>query len=398
MMVMKFSSFVERIGGEGAAAWNIHSRAVERLRRGEDVILLSVGDPDFDTPAPITDAAIASLRAGNTHYTSVVGEPELRRVIAARHRRSTSQEAGPEQVIVLAGAQCGLFSAALCILEPGDEIVVPEPMYVTYEAVIGATGARLVTVPLRSERHFHLDPRDLAAAVTGRTRAVLLNSPHNPTGAVLTREAVEAVAEICIRHDLWLISDEVYASLAYDRPFVSPCGLPGMAERTVTVNSLSKSHAMTGWRLGWAVTPPEMVEHMANLALCMLYGCPGFVQDAAVVALEAELQEVAMMREAYRSRRDLVCERLGSVPGLRCHRPEGGMFVMLDVRDTGQSAYAFSEGLLEVAGVSVLAGDAFGPSAAGHVRLSLGVSEEALRTACDRIADYVASGSRRSSA
>ena len=394
---MKFSSFVERIGGEGAAAWNIHTRAVERLHRGDDVILLSIGDPDFDTPAPITDAAIASLRAGNTHYTSVVGEPELRQAIAAQHRRNTGQEVGPEQVVVLAGAQCGLFSAALCILEPGDEIIVPEPMYVTYEAVIGATGARLVTVPLRPERQFHLDPGDLAAAVTDRTRAVLLNAPHNPTGAILTRDAVEAVAEVCIRHDLWLISDEVYAALAYDRPFVSPCGLPGMGERTVTVNSLSKSHAMTGWRIGWAVTPPEMVEHMANLALCMLYGCPGFVQDAAVVALEGELREVATMRDAYRARRDLVCERLSGVPGLRCQRPEGGMFVMLDIRGTGQSAYGFSDGLLDVAGISVLAGDAFGPSAAGHVRLSLGVSEETLRKACDRIVDYVvAGGSHRS--
>lgn len=389
MIIMRFSSFVERIGGEGAAAWGIHSRAVERKRRGDDIILLSIGDPDFDTPAPVVDAAIAALRAGRTHYTDLVGEPELRRAIADHHSRTTGQPVGPDRVVVVAGAQCALFCAALCLVEPGDEIIVPEPMYVTYEAVIGATGARLVTVPLRPERGFHLDPRDLADAVTERTCAVLLNTPHNPTGAVMTRETLEAVADICIRHDLWLISDEVYSTLTFERPHVSPCGLPGMGERTITVNSLSKSHAMTGWRIGWLVAPAAMVPHVANLALCMLYGCPGFVQDAAVVALETELREVEVMREAYRTRRNLLHGRLNETPGLRCGRPEGGMFLMLDVREIGLSAYDFADGLLDATGVSVLAGDAFGPSAAGHVRISLCVPEDGLLEACDRIGRYV---------
>lgn len=385
---MRFSSLVERIGGEGAAAWNIHARAVERRRCGDDVIILSVGDPDFDTPLPIVDAAIESLRRGRTHYMPIVGEPALRRAIADQHAKASGQKVGPENVAVLPGAQCALFCAALCVLDAGDEVIVPEPMYVTYEAVMGTAGARIVNVPLPAARHFALDPADIAAAITPRTRAILINSPHNPTGAMLTRRDWEAVAELCRRHDLWLLSDEVYASVTFEGEHVSPAALPGMAERTVTINSLSKSHAMTGWRLGWAVAPAPLIPHVVNLALCMLYGCPGFIQDAALAALTTAPSEIETMRGLYRARRDLVHRRLAQAPGLGCHLPAAGMFMMVDISGTGRSAYQFSEGLLDAHGVSVLAGEAFGPSAAGHIRLSLGTPEPVLETACDRIAAY----------
>jgi arginine:pyruvate transaminase len=296
-------------------------------------------------------------------------------------------------VAVLPGAQCALFCAALCTLDGGDEVIVPEPMYVTYEAVMGTAGARIVNVPLPSARHFALDPRDIAAAITPRTRAILINSPHNPTGAMLSRHDWEAVAELCRRHDLWLFSDEVYASVTFDGAHASPAGLPGMGDRTVTINSLSKSHAMTGWRLGWAVAPATLVPHIVNLALCMLYGCPGFIQDAALVALRGDggAAEAEEMRQHYRARRDLVHRRLSQVAGLACHLPAAGMFMMVDVRGTGQGAQQFAEGLLDAQGVSVLAGDAFGPSAAGHIRISLGTPEPVLADACDRIVAYARS-------
>jgi arginine:pyruvate transaminase len=290
----------------------------------------------------------------------------------------------------MAGAQCALYAAAVCVLDQGDEIIVPEPAYVTYEAVVGASGARMVFVPLKPERGFQIDPDSIERAVTPRTRALLLNSPNNPTGAVINRANWERIAAICIRHDLWLLSDEVYAGLTYESQHVSPAGLPGMAERTVTINSLSKSHAMTGWRLGWSISPPALAEHLGNLALCMLYGSPPFIQDAALQAFTAEPPEVRAMKEGYRRRRDLVCGRLGNVKGLRCHRPEGGMFAMVDVRGTGLGAYDFASGLLDAEGVSVLPGDAFGPSAAGHVRISLGNADEELARACDRIERYAA--------
>lgn len=387
---MRFSSFVERIGGEGAAAWDIHFRAAQMKRQGRDVILLSVGDPDFDTPPAIVEAAAAAMRKGRTHYGDIVGDHELRAAIAARHQAETGQETDAGQVVVMAGAQCALFSAAICVLDAGDEVIVPEPAYVTYEAVVGASGARMVHVPLRPERAFQIDPEDITRAVSPRTRALLVNSPHNPTGAVVTRAHWERIAEICRQHDLWLLSDEVYASLVYESRHVSPAGLPGMAERTVTINSLSKSHAMTGWRLGWSISPRALARHIGNLALCMLYGSPPFIQDAALAALEHPPKELAQMKQAYRRRRDLVCGRLGNAKGLRCHRPEGGMFAMVDVRGTGLSAQDFSSGLLDAEGVSALAGDAFGPSAAGHVRISLGNADEELARACDRIERYAA--------
>ena len=213
----------------------------------------------------------------------------------------------------------------------------------------------------------------------------------------MTRPELEAVAELCRRHDLWLISDEVYATLLYEGDHVAPASLPGMAERTVTISSLSKSHAMTGWRIGWLIGPPELARHAASLALCMLYGSPAFIQDAATFALSGDLPDVNMMRERYRRRRDAVCRRLAGLPGLACTRPKGGMFVMLDVRRTGLGADAFARQLLADEAVSVLSGDAFGGAAAGHVRLSLTAPDERLAEACNRIGRFafrLAAGAR----
>lgn len=388
---MRFSKLVRRIGGEGAQAWEIHARAVQRRREGNDVIMLSIGDPDFDTPTAIVDSAIAGLRGGNTHYNDVIGTPPLRCAIARQHAALTGLETTPDQVAVFSGAQNALFAAALCLLEPGDEVIAPEPMYVTYEALVGASGARLLTVPSPSENGFRFDPKAIQAALSGNTRAILLNTPNNPTGVVLTRAELEAVAEICRAHDLWLISDEVYASLTFEAEHVSPCSLPGMAERTVTVSSLSKSHAMTGWRVGWTVSPPALVGHFENLALCMLYGGPGFVHDGAVTALTQDLPEVSAMKEEMRARRDLVCGLLANLPGLECLRPDAGMFVMVDIRASGLSAFDYASRLLDEQAVSVLPADAFGPSAQGHLRIGLCTGQDKLRAACERLAAFALS-------
>ena len=383
---MRFSDLTQRIAGDGAAAWDIHYRAIALQEQGHDILLLSVGDPDFDTPAPIVQAAIDSLLTGNTHYAEVRGKRALRESIARHHQQRSGQQVDADHVVVLSGAQCALFSVVQCVLNPGDEVIVAEPMYVTYEAVFGACGAVVIPVPVRSENGFRVLPEDVAARITPRTRALALNSPHNPSGASLSRSTWEALAELCIAHDLWLISDEVYSELLFEGEHISPASLPGMAQRTATLNSLSKSHAMTGWRVGWVVAPQALAGHLENLALCMLYGSPDFIQDAAVVALEAELPELEAMRQAYRQRRDLVCESLSACPGLRALRPDGGMFVMVDIRETGLSAQAFADRLLDRHGVSVLAGEAFGPSAAGHIRLGLVLGAAQLRDACQRIA------------
>src|SRR5689334_15160462 len=307
---MRYSALTQRIAGDGAAAWQIHDRALALREQGVDVLLLSIGDPDFDTPQPIVRAAIDSLLAGDTHYSDVRGTRTLRSSIASRHQQRCGQEVDADHVIVLPGAQCAVYSVAQCLLDPGDEVIIAEPMYVTYEGVFGACGASVVPVAVRPENGFRVEPADVAALITAKTRVILLNSPNNPSGASLSLKSWQELAALCVQHDLWLISDEVYSDLLYEGEHISPASLPGMAERTATLNSLSKSHAMTGWRVGWVVAPPSLAAHLENLALCMLYGSPDFIQDAAVVALESNLPELAAMREAYRQRRDLVCESL----------------------------------------------------------------------------------------
>jgi len=383
-----FSALTHRLRGGRLDAWAVHGRAARRAAAGEDVILLSIGDPDFETPPPVVAAAFASIREGRTHYSPAAGERSLREAAARYHRRLSGQEVGANNVLVVPGAQCGLFCGILCVAGPGEEVLVPEPMYVTYETVIAASGATLVPVPLRPENDFHLDPSDLEAAVTPRTRAVLLNTPHNPTGAVLTAETLAAVGELAERRDLWVVSDEVYARMTFERPHVSAASTPAATERVVTVSSLSKSHAMTGWRIGWVVVPDALAPHVEMLLGCMLYGSPPFIQDAAVAALEESEASVEHMRAAYRRRRDLACERLARAPGLAIHRPEGGMFVMLDVRPTGLSGIEFADRLLDAERVSVLPGEGFGDNAAGHVRVSFAVELERLIEACTRIVRF----------
>ena len=387
---LRYSQLVERIGGKGSRAWDIHYRADQLVKAGrDDIILLSVGDPDFDTPPPIVDAAVDSLRRGRTHYTSMESIAPLRQAIAERHFQLTGQRVGADAVVVSAGAQCALFSVIMCLAQAGDEVIVPEPMYVTYHAVTQASGATLVQVPLRGERGFHLDPEDVAAAITPRSRVLLINFPHNPTGAVITAEELDGVAEIARRHDLWVVSDEVYATLNYDGPHRSPVSLPGMAERTVVIDSLSKSHAMTGWRLGWSVAPGELPFHLNNLAQCLLYGCPTFIQDAAVVALSREFEEIDAMRAAFRERRDRVAELINAMPRVRCLRPEGSMFLMIDVRQSGLGSVDFAERWLEAEGVCALPCDGFGPSGEGYLRISLSAPLETLEEACARLERFV---------
>ena len=247
----------------------------------------------------------------------------------------------------------------------------------------------IVRVPQRPENGFHLDPKDVARAITPRTRAIFLATPCNPTGAMMPRATLEQVAALARQHDLWVVSDEVYATLTFGEQHVSIAGLPGMAERAVTINSLSKSHAMTGWRMGWIVGPKALIAHVYNLSMAMLYGLPTFLQRGAVVALEQDLAEVEIMRATYQRRRDMAVTRLNQVPGLKCLSPDAGMFMMLDVRGTGLSSAEFSTKLYEATGVSVLDATAFGQSAAGHVRVSFVADDQSLEEACRRISGFV---------
>ncbi|WP_283939455.1 aminotransferase class I/II-fold pyridoxal phosphate-dependent enzyme [Pseudomonas sp. R3.Fl] len=388
---MRYSSLVDRMVGPGAAAWDIHYAAVAAQRAGEDAIVLSVGDPDFATPAFITDAAVASLQAGDTHYSDVAGRPELRQAIADLYRRRFDLQVGADSVIVLAGAQNALFAAVLCLLEAGDEVIVFDPVYVTYEATLKATGAKLVAVPTPADNGFRLDAAALEAAITPRTKAIFFANPNNPTGVVMRPDELRAIATVAERHDLWVVVDEVYEALTFEQPHQSFAALPGMAARTLSLGSLSKSHAMTGWRAGWIVAEPKLVGHIENLALNMLYGLPGFVQEAALAAVRRHDEVAAGMREVYRRRRDLVLRQLVRSPRLKVLSPEAGMFVMVDVRGTGLSSLDFAWQLFRARGVSVLDAAAFGPQADGFVRLSFTLADETLAEACERILAFVES-------
>lgn len=388
---MQFASLVKRIGGSRVDAWKIHAEAVAAAARNEDVIVLSVGDPEFAAPAVVTSAAVAALQAGDTHYTSISGRLPLRERIARQHSRSSGQPVDAGNVVVVGGAQNGMFVASLCLCEAGDEVLVPEPLYLTYEATIRASGATLVPLPVHPDDGFRIDIQALREAITPRTRAIFFATPCNPTGVAMRRHELQAIADLVIAHDLWVVADEVYGALTFEAEHISIAGLAGMAERTVTVSSLSKSHAMAGFRIGWAVAPTGLIHHMGNLLLCMLYGAAGFTQEAACAALDQHDAVTADIRATYRRRRDRVHQLLADVPGLVCRLPEAGMFMLLDIRATGLTSAEFAWGLFRQSGVSVLDAQAFGPSAAGFLRMGLVVDDEQLAEACRRIKAYVAS-------
>jgi arginine:pyruvate transaminase len=380
---MKYSNLVKRIAGEGADAWITHYAAGAARARGEDVIILSVGDPDVQTPAPVVERAIECLRGGDTHYTPVAGRDALREAIARCHHERSGQTVDGTNAIFLAGAQNALLISALCLTEPGDEVIAFEPLYPTYPATLEASGARMVRVPAPASANFRPDLTALEASITPRTRAIFFASPNNPSGHVLTAEELAVIGDLARRHALWVVADEVYAGLA-------PGGrVPSLAaelpEQVVTISSLSKSHAMPGWRAGWLVGPKTLVAHAEMLALAMLYGLPGFIQEAALTALQIAPSAEARMREFCANRRDLVLSELAGAPGIRCCAPDAGMFMLIDVRGCGMSGHEFMTGLFRSERVSVLDGGAFGKGTADFVRLFFGTDEASLREGCARI-------------
>jgi len=385
---MKFSNLTERVSGEGSEAWKIHYAALQASAAGRKVINLCIGDPNFDAPAVATEAAIKALRAGDSHYADIPGRPELRAAIAEHFHATTGVPAEPENAIFFAGAQNALYAVCQVLFGQGDEVIVPEPTYVTYEATIQASGATIVKVRSPAKADFHIDLEALAAAVTPRTRGLVFCNPNNPTGVVMTRTELEAIADLARKHDLWLAVDEVYSGITFERPHISIAGLPGMKERTATVSSLAKSHAMPGFRAGWVIGPRALVDHLERLSLCMLYGLPGFIQQAALAAITQGQGDADAMHAAYRRRRDLVVAELSKVQTLRVLQPEGGMFVLVGVEATGFGANDFAWRLLRDKDVAVLPADAFGPSAKGHVRMSMGLEDSDLAEAAKRIGDF----------
>ena len=388
---MHYSSFCQRITGDGAAAWNTHMQAVIDYKNGADVIVMSVGDPDMDTPVAVVDAAVTALRAGDTHYEVVNGKAALRTAIAQRHQERTGQPVTADDVMVFSGGQNALFASLLCLLGAGDEAIILEPAYVTYEASIQATGATLVRVSQSPEAGFRPDIAALAQAITSATRLLLLTSPNNPTGVVLNQQEIKAIAELAIEHDLWVVTDDVYSELVFEGEYCAMASIPEMAERLVSLGSLSKSHAMTGWRTGWAIAPPDLIGYFYNTALTMLYGLPGFVQAGGICALTDAWGERLKMRAIYAGRREISLKLLRGMPNIIPLAPQAGMFMMVDIRQTGLTSQAFVDQLYQQQGVSVLSASAFGACAEGFVRISFVLDDQELAEGMRRIGEFVAS-------
>ena len=382
---MKFAPISDRLAGLGAAKWAVHAEGLRRASLGESIIMLSIGEPDLPPPASVLDAAATAMRSGRTRYAHGQGEPQTLAAIANHLTQRSGVAVSPEQILYTAGTQNGLCTALLTLVQTGDEVLVPDPYYATYEGLVAASGAAFVPVATRPEDNFHVTARAIKSAVTKRTKVLLLNTPSNPTGAVLTEKEIDEIGAVCERHDLWIICDEVYADMTFDVPFCSPFDRPHLRHRTLAVSSISKSHALPGFRAGWVASHPDVTPRLVLVAEAMLFGSQPFIEDALTVALNEKHPEVEQLRLAFRERAETLITAFADSQAITARMPEGGMFVMLDVRRTKLSGEEFAWRLLRQENVSVMPGESFGNGGAGHIRIALTVDSEILRDACTRI-------------
>ncbi len=385
---VKLASRMARIGTETAFEAAARARALEA--QGHSIIHLEIGEPDFDTPGNVREAAKAGLDAGLTHYPPFAGIAELRTSIADDAAARKHFPVNPSNVFVTVGGKGVMVYAILALVDEGDEVIVPDPGYPIYDSMTRFVGGVPVPIPIRMEHEFRLDVDELESLVTPRTKLLVINSPANPTGGVLTREDVERIADLAQRHDLVVLADEIYGRILYDgAEHVSIASLPGMADRTVVLDGFSKTFAMTGWRLGYAIVPPWLAPAFGTLIINTVSGVTAFAQAGAIEALRGPQGDVDAMVREFRARRDLVVDGLNAIPGIRCLRPHGAFYVFPDVSGTGLTGRELADRLLTEAGVCVLSGTAFGHVGAGHIRISYANSRENLIEALRRIRAFV---------
>jgi len=375
------------LGTEGAFA--VLARARELERAGRDVVHLEIGEPDFPTPAHAAEAAFAAIRAGETGYCPAPGIAELREAAAADLSRTRGVPVAPARVLVANGAKPFLFFGVLATCEPGDEVIYPDPGFPIYESAIRFAGATPVPLVLRETGDFAFSIDELAACVTERTKLVILNSPQNPTGGVLAREALAAAADVLRDSPAWVLSDEVYGRLLHEGAFASIATEPGMLERTIVLDSFSKTYAMTGWRCGYAAVPEPLVEPLTRFLVNATSCVPPFVQRAGVAALTGPQDGVERMRAEFRARRDLVVAGLAAMPGVTCRVPHGAFYAFPNVTGVPLPTEVLADRLLDDAGVALLSGTAFGAAGEGHLRLSYATSRERLAEGLARMRAFL---------
>ncbi len=380
---MNFATRMSRLGTE--SAFEVLARAKALERQGKSIVHLEIGEPDFDTPVHIKDAAKQALDAGATHYGPSAGLPELREAIAKHVGLTRGVPVTPEEVVVTPGAKPIMFFTILALAGAGDEVIYPNPGFPIYESVINFAGARPVAIPLREETGFNFDMALFERSVGSRTKLIIVNSPQNPTGGVLERGQIERIAAIAAERRIPVLTDEIYRQFLYEGEFVSMMGLPGMRDLAILLDGFSKSYAMTGWRLGYGVMPPALAEHVTRLMVNSASCTASFVQLAGIAALEGDQTPVARMVAEFKRRRDIVVDGLNALPGVRCARPRGAFYVFPNVTGTRRSSAEVADRLLGEAGVAVLSGTAFGEHGEGYLRLSYANSEANLREALTRM-------------
>jgi len=380
---MRLAECMNRLGTE--SAFDVLARAKALEAQGREIIHLEIGEPDFDTPDHIVEAAVRALRDGHTHYTPAAGVPELRQAIAQHISSSRGVEVYPEQVVVTPGAKPIMFFTMLALLGPGVEAIYPNPGFPIYESVICFTGATPVALPLREDKNFRFDADEFRSLVSDRTQLIILNSPQNPTGGVLTRQDLEVVAEVAQERGIMVLSDEVYEQILYEGEHFSILTLPGMGPHTILLDGFSKTYAMTGWRLGYGVMPVELAEQITKLMVNSNSCTAAFTQQAGIAALKGPRDATQGMVAAFQERRDVIVDGLNQIPGFRCAQPAGAFYVFPNVEDTGMSSKAVADYLLEEAGVAVLGGAGFGRYGEGYIRLSYANSIANIQRALERI-------------
>jgi aspartate aminotransferase len=387
VVASRLAASLDRLGTE--SAFSVLARARELEREGRDVIHLEIGEPDFDTPAHVCEAAFEAMRSGYTHYCPSAGMAELREAAAVYLSDSRGVEVDPGRVLIANGAKPFLFFTILAVCNPGDEVIYPDPGFPIYESAISWAGAVPVPLPLHEEKDFVFDVGELEARLSPRTKLVILNSPQNPTGGVIDPTTIVQTGTLLQESDTWVLSDEVYWRLLYEGEFSSIASLPGMLERTILLDGLSKAYAMTGWRCGFAAVPEPLIDPLVRFFVNSTSCVPPFVQLAGVAALTGPQEPVEAMLDEFRSRRRLVVDRLNDIPGISCRRPAGAFYAFPNVGSLPVSADDLASRLLEEAGVALLAGSAFGQMGHDHLRISYANSQTNLDRALDRITGLI---------
>jgi aspartate/methionine/tyrosine aminotransferase len=392
-LAIKFAQRMQNIGTEGA--FEVLAKARRLEAEGKNVIHLEIGEPDFPTPDNIVEAAYGAMRSDYTHYTPAGGILEVRQAVADFLNKRLGTDVDPYEVVMVPGSKNVLLFTLLSCVEPGDEVILPDPGYPVYESLVRFIEAKPVPIRLREERSFRMDLEELASLVTSRTRMLIVNTPQNPTGGILTREDVEFISRLAIERDLLVLSDEIYSQIVYgDFEHVSLLAQPGMRERTILLDGMSKAYAMCGWRLGYGVAPRELAARMETLMINTSSCAAAFTQMAAIEAFNAPESDAAVERMVgqFQRRRDLMVDGLNRIPGFRCARPEGAFYAFPNVEGTGMDERDMADRLLNEAGVAVLPGTAFGEGGKGYVRLAYTQSEKHLTEALERIENFMAAG------